>query len=323
MRIRLVHAVIGCVVALAGVGAGGQGSNRLSDPQQASASRWQADVVRMDDAMRTRVLSGDAPRSRWLAAEIDRSDIDSQVANLAQARNRVPTEKLYLASLALACLERVQPLPAACDATDRLADWATRDADNGLPSLLLAERAQQRNNGTSMLAYLEEAATRPRFDDYRARGGLFIWEEVRLLPGSDEAAARVELAATWGLARPAYGTGSLQSLCRDAARFGDTARGACAAVGNAMAQRGSTWMLRTAGARIAERNATTPDAQARAAAQLADVQRRAYDCAQQGNPVATALQSPDAAVRAAAVAQWDARLRREADVGEVATCAAG
>ena len=82
-------------------------------------------------------------------------------------------------------------------------------------------------------------------------------------------------------------------------------------------------MLRTAGARIAERNATTPDAQARAAAQLADVQRRAYDCAQLGNPVAAALQSPDAAVRAAAVAQWEARLRREADVGEVAACAAG
>jgi len=295
----------------------------LSDPQQGAPSRWQADVVRMDDAMRTRALSVDAPRARWLAAEIDRGDIDLQVANLAQARSRMPTEKLYLASLALACLERVQPLPDACDATDRLADWATRDADNGIPSLLLAERAQQRNNGASMIAYLEEAASRPRFDDYRARGSLFIWEEVRSLPGSDEPAARVELAATWGLARPAYGTGSLQALCRDAARFGDTARGACTAAGNALAQRGSTWMLRTAGARIAERNATTPDAQTRAASQLADVQRRAYECAQLGNPVAAALQSPEGAVRAAAVAQWEARLRREADVGEVAACAAG
>jgi hypothetical protein len=310
------------LLAFVSVAAGAQTGNRIIEPQPLPASRWQADVARMDDALRARILSSDTPRSRWLAAEIDRGDIDRRVADLALARTRVPTEKLYLASLAAACLERVQPWPDACDATDRLADWATRDADNGLPSLLLAERAQQRNNGPALIAYLEEAASRPRFDDYWARGGLFIWDEVRALPGTDDAAARVELAATYALARPTYGTGSLQALCRDPARFGESAREACAAAGNALAQRGSTWVLRGAGARIAERNAATPEAQQRAAAQRADVQRRAYECAQRGDPVAAGLQSAEASVRAAAVEQWATRLRREAELGEVAGCAA-
>jgi hypothetical protein len=322
MRIRIPHGLVGCALALASVAAGAQSGSRIVEPPPAAASRWQADVTRMDDAMRARVLSSDAPRSRWLAAEIDRSDIDRRVANLALARSRVPTEKLYLAALAAACLEPVQPWPDACDATDRLADWATRDTDNGLPSLLLAQRAQQRNNGTAMIAYLEEAAARPRFDDYWTRGGLFVWEEVRALPGADAPAARAELVATYALARPPYGTGALQTLCRDPARFGDPARGACAAAGDALAQRGSTWALQSAGARIAERSAAAPEARQRAAAQRADIQQRAYECAQRGDPVAVALQSADASERAAAVEQWVSRLRREAELGEPAGCAA-
>ena len=131
-----------------------------------------------------------------------------------------------------------------------------------------------------MIAYLEEAATRPRFDDYWTRGGLFIWEEVRALPGGGDS-AKVELAATYGLARSAAATAALQNLCRDADRFGDAARAACTAAGNALAQRGATWTLRTAGARLAQRTAG-PQAQADAAAQLAKVQQRAYECAQAG-----------------------------------------
>lgn len=317
-----IAALLRILVLAASVGAGGamaQTANRITEPAMAAASPWQSEVAQMDDAMRSRSLSADAPRARWLAAEIDRSDIAAQVANLAQARVRVPNEKLYLASLAFACLERVVPRPDECDATDRLADWATRDVDNGLTSLLLAQQAQQRNNGTSMIAYLEEAATRPRFDDYWTRGGLFIWEEVRALPGGGDS-AKVELAATYGLARSAAATAALQNLCRDADRFGDAARAACAAAGNALAQRGATWTLRTAGARLAQRTAG-PQAQADAAAQLAKVQQRAYECAQAGDAVAIALNAADAAVRARAVAQWEARLRREAEVGEVAACA--
>ena len=53
---------------------------------------------------------------------------------------------------------------------------------------------------------------------------------------------------------------------------------------------------------------------------VSDVQRRAYECAQAGNPIAQGLESSDAAARAKAVAQWEARLAREATAGEVASC---
>jgi len=107
----------------------------------------------------------------------------------------------------------------------------------------------------------------------------------------------------------------LQTLCRDAGRVADNIRTACANAGNAAAQRGASWSLRIAGAKLAER-AQGPGAQQ----QVSDVQRRAYECAQAGNPIAQGLESSDAAARARAVAQWEARLAREATAGEVASC---
>ena len=308
-----------CSVSLALAAAALLLDSPASPNPAAPASRWQSDVARLDDAIRA--LACPATAARSLARRRARSRRIETGRQSAHARPR--PDRAAVPRVARRRVSRTRAAAAGpCDATDRLADWATRDADNGLPSLLFAERAQ-RATTAGMIAYLDEAAARPRFDDYWSRAGLFIWEEVRTLPAGDEAAARVELVATYALARPAYGTASLQALCRDAARFGDAARAACAAAGNAMAQRGSTWSLRTAGARLAERNATTPEAQGRARTQLADVQRRAYDCAQLGNPVASALQSADPAARALAVTQWETRLRREADVGEVAACAAG
>jgi hypothetical protein len=233
----------------------------------------------------------------------------------------VPAERLYLASLAIACLEPVRPLPAECDATDRLADWATRDTDNGVPSLLLADRARLRNDGPAMIAYLEEAAMRPQFNDYWNRGGLLLWDEVRALPVAADPAAKAEFAALSASTRVPFTSLALPPLCRDAQRFGESVRAACSAAGAALAQRGTTWALRNAGAELAERSAATPQAQTAAVQLLADLRLRAYECAEAGNPVALAFESPDPAVRARALAQWEARLRLEADVGEVAACA--
>ena len=172
----------------------------------------------LDQALRARVLVSSEPRDLWIAGQLDTVDPWAQVTALAQARTRVPDEKLFLASLAMACLAPLQPLPPECDATDRLADWATRDADNGVPSLLLADRARRRNNTASMVAFLEEAATRPRFDDYQSRGALIVWETVRALPGTSDPAARAELAAALGVAHTSGAASRLQSLCRDAQR---------------------------------------------------------------------------------------------------------
>jgi hypothetical protein len=293
----------------------------ISDPPPAPASRWQGERDQLDAALRANGLVASDPRGRWLAGQLETIDPVAQVAAFAQARQAAPGEKVYLASLAIACLAPVQPLPDACDGTDRLADWATRDPDNGVPSLLMADRARRRNNVASQVAFLEEAAQRPRFDDYGSQGAVLIWEAVRALPGGDPA-AKAELTASYGLLRDPYASRQMQSLCRDAARTPDNVRAACHAAGNAVAQRAATWSLRLAGARLAERSAAPGPDLARAQAQLSDVRRRAFDCAEAGNAVAAGLESNDASVRAKAVAQWEARLVQDARVGEPAACGA-
>ena len=293
----------------------------MSEPSGLPPSRWQPEIDQLDQALRDRALVASQPRAHWVAGHLDLADPAAQVAHFAQARAQAPQERLYVASLATACLERIRPLPPECDAPDRLADWATRDTENGVPSLLLADRARLRNDGPAMIAYLEEAATRTRFDDYWNRGALFLWDEVRALPLSVDPAAKAEFAAIAASARVPLTARTLPFLCRDPLRFGEAARAACNAAGAAMAQRATTWALRTSGAQLAERSASTPQAQADAGRQLADLRLRAYECAEAANPVSAAFASPDAAVRGRALAQWEARLKLEADIGEVAACA--
>lgn len=315
----LLRLAVPTLLALATAAAPAQTGSRLTDPAPAPPSRWQAERDQMDGALRAGTLVANDPRSQWLAGQLGADDPVTQVASFAQARSAAPGDKLYLSSLAVACLASVQPLPDECQAMDRLADWATRDTDNGVPSLLMAERARRRNNAASMVAFLEEAAQRPRFDDYAGAAALAMWEAVRALPGGGPA-AKAELAASYGLLREPYAVRQIAGLCRDPARTADNVRAACFAAGNALAQRGATWALRTAGARLAERSATPGAELTKAQAQLADVQRRTLDCAEAGNAIATALESGDAAVRAKAMAQWEARLAQEARVGETVAC---
>jgi hypothetical protein len=261
------------------------------------------------------------PRGLWVAGQLDAGDPGARVSAYAQARAQAPAEMVYLTSLALACLEPVQPRWPECDATDRLADWATRDIDNGVPMLMLADRARRRNNATAMIAFLDEAALRPRFDDYRARGALLLWEEVRALPGSVDSAAKAELAAAYGAAQPPYVANAIQALCSDGSKAAENVRTACNAAGAAAAQRATTWSLRAAGARLAERNANAGPPQAAALQRLADIQRRAFECAEAGNPIALALESADAAARVRAVGEWERRLAQDVQLGEVTACA--
>ena len=310
------------LAAVAALAAAQQGS-RLTDTPPPAASRWQSEVAQLDDSMRAHLLVATDPRGSWLAAKLDNGDPDAQVRRFASARVARPDSKLFLATLAMACMAPLQPLPDECDAVDRLADWATRDVDNGVPMLLLANRSRQRNNPTAMVAYLEEAAQRPRFDDYWNQGALVIWEEVRALPGPADPAARAELAASYGAAYEPYAARVIESLCRDAQKAAEAVRAACVNAGMAAAQRAATWSLRSAGARLAERSAAAGPAQDSARQQLADVQRQSYGCAASGNAVGAALQAADPAARGRAVAQWEARLAQEARDGEVAACVVG
>jgi hypothetical protein len=308
-------------VLLAASCAYAQTGNRITEPSNPPLSRWQADKEQLDSALRARSLTATEPRGLWVAGQLDAGDPGGRVSAYAQARGQAPAEMVYLTSLALACLEPVQPRWPECDTTDRLADWATRDIDNGVPMLLLADRARQRNNATQMAAFLDEASIRPRFDDYWARGALLLWEEVRALPVPAEPAAKAELAAAYGAAQSTYVANAVQTLCRDVSKAPESVRASCNAAGAAAAQRAATWSLRAAGARLAERSANAGAAQAAALQRLAEIQRRAFECAEAGNPIALALESADPAVRSRAVGEWEKRLVQDAQLGEVAACA--
>ena len=63
-----------------------------------------------------------------------------------------------------------------------------------------------------MVAFLEEASARPRFDDYENRGALIVWDAVRALPGSIDPAARAQETAAFGLAHTSQVPAALQAL---------------------------------------------------------------------------------------------------------------
>src|SRR5207253_2706197 len=186
---------IGCMSAMA------QTPSHLSDAESAPPSRWAADAGGLDEQIRLRLLSADDPRSHWIAGQFDATDIASRVKHYAAARTSAPQENLYLASLAMACLQPVQPTLPECDAVDRLADWATRDSDNGLPTMLLAARASKRGDNDATIAYLELAAGKPRVHEYSSRGWLEYWQYVMTFPVDIDRAAKAELAAGYGAAQ--------------------------------------------------------------------------------------------------------------------------
>jgi hypothetical protein len=283
-------------------------------------SRWQAQVDSLDEAFRSRMLTANEPRANWIAGLLDQGDIESQVRHFAAARVAAPDNKLYLATLATACMQPVRPPLPECAAVDRLADWATRDRDNGWPSLLLADRSRQHGNAESMLAYLQQAAAQPRFVEYWEAGSLEIWEAVRAMPVDAEQAAKLELAVMYAMARSLAWPNAARATCMGSAERTLAARAACADLGAAMRERGSTWMSRLIGARMAVANAASPGSKSIAEAKLSTVRGQIAACSRSTGTILDGLEATDAATRAKSVAEWDAWLRREAAVGEARAC---
>ena len=316
-----------CAAVFAGAFAGafaGDALSQLPDPTASPVdsrpSRWQPEVDRLDDAFRARMLTANDPRSNWIAGQLDRGDIEAQVRHFAAARVAAPDSKLYLATLAIACLEPVQPRPPECDAVDRLADWATRDADNGWPSLLLADRARQHRNPEAMLAHLTSAAAQPRFVEYWEAGSLAIREAVLAMPVEGESAAKLELAVMYAMPRQLIWTRAARATCMGGGERSEAVRKTCAQLGAAMRERGSTWMTRLVGARMIEVNVGTPELKAMAGKSLAQVRAQVAACAFATSPMLDGLESADAATRAKAIAAWDQWLAQEALVGEARAC---
>ena len=308
-----------CVVA-GSVPVRAQQATPPNPPSDASPSRWQAEVDRLDQAFRSRMLTATDPRSNWIAGQLDRGDIEAQVRHFAAARVAAPDNRLYLATLATACMAPVQPRLPECEAVDRLADWATRDTDNGWPSLLLADRARQHKNMDSMLAYLQQAARQPRFVEYWEAGSLEIWEAVRAMPVDGEDAARLELAVMYAMSRSLAWPNAARATCMGAGERAMAVRAACAELGQAMRERGSTWMSRLIGGRMALGNAVSAEAKSAAERHLASVRAQIAACSRSTGSILDALEAADGATRAKAVAEWDQWLRHEAAVGEARAC---
>ena len=286
----------------------------------ATPSRWQSDLERLDSDLRLRLLTANEPRIDWLAGDIDSGDVESQVRHYAAARIAAPGERLYLASLGIACLHPVRPTLAPCDAVDRLADWARRDTDNGVPSLLLAGRARQRGQSDAVASYVEQAAGAPRFDDYWSQHSQRWWDYLRAVDVGIDAAAKAAAAAKYGSMNDLAWAQPLRIVCAEGSARPDRLRDACANLGQALMARGASFALRRAGARIAEINA--PDAAARSAAQArgARILAMTARCTQLQPDFATALESPQPATRARGVDDFTAWANAQAQLGEVASC---
>ena len=286
----------------------------------ATPSRWQSDLERLDSDLRLRLLTANEPRIDWLAGDIDSADVESQVRHYAAARIAAPGERLYLASLGIACLHPVRPTLAPCDAVDRLADWARRDTDNGVPSLLLAGRARQRGQSDAVASYVEQAAGAPRFDDYWSQHSQRWWDYLRAVDVGIDAAAKAEAAAKYGSMNDLAWAQPLRIVCAEGSARPDRLRDACANLGQALMARGASFALRRAGARIAEINA--PDVAARSAAQArgARILAMTARCTQLQPDFATALESPQPATRARGVEDFTAWANAQAQLGEVASC---
>jgi hypothetical protein len=284
-------------------------------------SRWQAELDRLDSDLRLRLLAVNSPREHWLAAQFDVTDIALQVENLASARVAAPDNRLYLATLAFACMQPTHPQLPACAEVDRLADWATRDRDNGVPAFLLGYRARERGeNAASVAAYVEEAAAAPRFDDYWSMGPQQWWGYLDTLAIGVDPAVKAKAAATYALEHDLGWTFALRVLCVETRASGDPVRPACAKLGLAMAERASTFALRRAGARIAEVDAPGADARDSARKLQAAIVVANARCTVAGPDFENALESSATTERAKGVGEFGDWVNAQARSGEVAAC---
>lgn len=286
----------------------------------AAQSRWQSELERLDADLRLRLLTANEPRIDWLAGEIESADVESQVRHYAAARTAAPDERLYLASLGVACLQPVRPTLAPCDAVDRLADWARRDADNGIPSVLLAGRARQRGQADTVASFVEQAAGSPRFDDYWSQHTQRWWDYLRTVDVGVDPAARAEAAANYGSMNDLAWAQPLRAVCAEGSARPDRLRIACANLGDALMTRGASFALRRAGARVAEINAADAGARSAAQARGARILAMTARCTELQPDFASALESPQPATRARGIEQFAAWASAQAQVGEVASC---
>jgi hypothetical protein len=299
-------------VALALAAAGALAQARLSDDQAAAASPLAPVLERLDDALRQAVTAGDDAASHFLSAELSTLDLVGQARDYAAAAARDPAEPLYAASLARLCAVRAHPSLPACDTRDSIAYWASRDPDNAVPWLLLAERARQRRTPTAVSENLQRAAQATRYDDYAQRAAPLYYERIRKLPESPGSAIAAAATAQY-LARGAGGMQTtLSALCgsaRDATV--DAVTRACLRIAALMIERAPNAVDRATGAALAAANAPTESGRAVAHARARDIAVARQRCRETVRELESLAASADARAQPAATRWVEDRAKDE------------
>ncbi len=207
---------------------------------------------RIDRALRDRVataVDADALFVRGLQATMDPG---ARIADYAGAWRLRPADMLLLSSLADACMLRAVPTWADCAALDPASRFASRDPDNAVAWVLLAERARQRGDVPGMREQLAHAAARPRFDSYRERGGAVVSRVLSAVPAVAREAETPFAAAALGSLRADVAANEAAAMChRGAPGVGEDVAGSCRRLARTMADRADTWSARLVGLAIA------------------------------------------------------------------------
>ncbi len=260
-----------------------QTGNRITEPPNPPPSRWQQDKEQLDSALRARALTVTDPRGLWVAGQLDTGDSAARVSAFAKARTQAPGEMVYLVSLgspaSSPCGRRfrsaMRPIawPTGLRATSttacRCCCWPTAPASATMQRRWSRfSRKRRRARASTITGAGERSSSGRKYERCPCP------RSPRPRPSSRPPTAPPSRRMSPTRSRPCA------AMRR---RHPTSVRSACNAAGTATAQRAATWSLRVAGARLAERSAGAGPPQAAAQQLLADIQRRAFECAEAGD----------------------------------------
>lgn len=280
----------------------------------------EAAFERIDQSLRDRAATLDTADAHFVRGLQATMDPGARIAGFGEAYRRKPAEFLFLASLADACMVRAIPAWPECAELDPVSRWASRDADNAMPRVLLAERARQRSDLPGMREQLVYAAELRRFDSYRMRGGAAVWRVLADLPSVANEPESPFAAAAIGAARSEVATVEAAIVCKRDGDGGTPELGdACRRLARTIADRADTWEARQVGLAILWSWTDDPAARERLAGERGKVEAASLECSRARLALIEAL-NRDAASRAAARAIEAAAIEDAARQDEPAAC---
>jgi len=281
----------------------------------------EAAFEKIDQSLRERVANADSAEAHFVRGLQATMDPGARVAGYAEAWRRQPSNLLFLSSFADACMVRAIPAWPECASADPISRWASRDADNAVPRVLLAERARQRGDLPGMREQLAYASELKRFDSYRPRGGPAVY---RVLTGVPTVAGEPETpfaASALGAMRADVATTEASFLCQNGSPgVGPEVADACRRLARSMAERADTYAGRLVGLALAWSWAASDDERRRLAGERDRVTATGLECNNAKLAMIEGL-NRDAGSRAAARRAEIVALEEAAALDEPAACA--